>query len=175
MLRDIDKELIERESHRFDTKNEKHWLKPLIDCDIVKSLEDLLENYNIHEFTTHWYDSSPKFDNISCDLCKRDISCSKCKIWKEWNFSKEQLSFNNWIDVEGPGIWDDTQETANKRIEEIFNEILYDKEFKIRAYYYQPPEDKYFHIFYYNRDREHFDYWFVFKRKAGAGPSSKKN
>lgn len=175
MLRDIDKELIEQESHRFDTKTIKRWLKPLIDCDIVKSLEDLLKDYNLHEFTIHWYDSSPKFDNISCDLCEKDISCSECKIWKEWNFSKEQLSFNNWIDVEGPGIWGMTQEECNNRAKEDLEKICEDEDFPIRTFYYQPSDKDYFHIFYYNRDREHCDYWFVFKKKAGAGSSSKRN
>lgn len=169
MLTELDKKLIEQESHRFDTKNEKHWLKPLIDCDIVKSLEDLLENYNLYEFTMHWYDSSPRFDKISCDFCEDIRACDECQIWEDWNGSEEQLTFNSWIDVEGPGIWGVTQEEVNKRVIKIFeNEILPDNDFKIRTFYYQPSDNKYFYIFWYNRDRERFDYWFVFEKKAGA-------
>lgn len=173
MLTELDKELIERESHRFDTKTVKHWLKPLINCDIIKSLEDLLENYNLHEFTIHWYDSSPRFDKISCDLCESDTPCSKCEIWKEWSFSKEQLSFNNWTDVESPGTEMMSQEECNKRAKDRLEIIHKDKDFSIRTFYYC--YKNYFNIFYYNRDREQFDYWFVFEKKAGAGSSSKKN
>ena len=91
------------------------------------------------------------------------------KSGKNGTFSKEQLSFNNWIDVEGPGIWNMTQEEVNKRgIKTFKNEILQDNDFEIRTFYYQPPDDKYFNIFWYNRDRQRFDYWFVFKKKAGA-------
>ena len=164
MLIDLDKKLIERESHRFDTKERKTWLKPILESPI-KEFDDLFKIYNLYEFTMHWYDSSPRFKKISCDLCENKI-CNKCQIWKKWDGSEEQLTFNNWIDVEGPGIWGMDQKEVNERgIKTFKNEIIPDEDFKIRTFYYQPPDDKYFNIFWYNRDRQRFDYWFVFKRK----------
>lgn len=164
MLTDLDKKLIEQESHRFDTEEEKKWLKPILEGPI-KTFDDLFKMYNLHEFTMHWYDGSPRFVKISCDLCE-DKNCNKCQIWKDWDGSEEQLTFNNWIDVEGPGIWGMSQKEVNKRgIETFENEILQDIDFEIRTFYYQPPDDKYFHIFWYNRDRQRFDYWFIFERK----------
>ena len=56
MLRELDYELIERESHRFDTKEIKTWLKPILESPI-KEFDDLFKIYNLHEFTMHWYDS----------------------------------------------------------------------------------------------------------------------
>ena len=164
MLTDLDKKLIERESHRFDTKEVKTWLKHLKECPIT--YEQLFKNYNLHEFTIHWYDSMPRFDNISCDLCDRN--CDKCSIWKEWNGSEKQLTYNNWIDVEGPGIWGISQKECNNLAKRRIDRILEDRDFDLRFYYYQPPDENYIHFFWYNRDRERFDYWFVFKKKADA-------
>jgi len=168
MLRELDKKLIEQESHRFDTEEVKTWLKPILESPI-KKFDDLFKMYNLHEFTIHWYDGSPSFVKISCDLCEDRGKCNKCQVWKDWDGSEEQLTFNNWIDVEGPGIWGMNQKEVNKRgIETFKNEILQDEDFEIRTFYYQPPDDKYFNIFWYNRDRNRFDYWFVFEKKAGA-------
>lgn len=167
MLTDLDRKLIEQESHRFDTEKVKTWLKPILDSPI-KGFEDLFKMYNLHEFTTHWYDSGPRLSNVSCDLCD-DKNCNKCFIGKEWNGSEEQLTFNNWIDVEGPDIWGMSQKEVNKRgIKTFKNVIIPDKDFEIRTFYYQPPDDKYFNVFWYNRDRERFDYWFVFEKKVDA-------
>lgn len=174
MLRELDLKLIERESHRFDTKKVKTWLLPLDTCSYVRGLKELFDKYNLHEFTIHFYDSSPRFDNISCDLCKRSRSCDECPDWKEWQGSEKQLSFNNWIDVEGPGIWGMTQEECNEAAKERFKQnILQDKEFYQRAYFYQPPDKNYLNIFWYNRDRKNFDYWFVFEKKADADSRTK--
>ena len=66
------------------------------------------------------------------------------------------------------------QKEVNERgIKTFENEIIPDKDFEIRTFYYQPPDDKYFNIFWYNRDRQRFDYWFVFEKKAGAGTRTK--
>ena len=173
MLRELDLKLIKKESHRFDTKEVKAWLLPLDMCPYVRGLKELFDKYNLHEFTIHWYDSSPKFNNISCDLCEKYIPCPRCEIWKKWNFSKEQLSFNSWTDVEGPGIWDMSQEQCNKRAKERLEIICGEKDSSIRTFYYQTPDKNYFYIFYYNRDKEHFDYWFVFEKKAGADSRAK--
>ena len=159
MLTDLDKKLIEREAHRFDTKNAKRWLKPITECPI--DYDDVINNYNLHEFTMHWYDAGPRHEK--CHHCKK--SCDDCKIWLEWKGSEAQLSFNNWIDVEGPGIWDMTQEECNERTILTFEEMFNNGGFNERTFYYQPPIKKLFDIFYYNRDRNGCDYWFIFEKK----------
>ena len=162
MLTNLDKKLIEQESHRFDTKKVKRWLKCLEECPIT--YDELFEKYNLHEFTIHWYDSGPRFSNISCDLCD-DKNCNKCSIWKEWDGSKKQLTYNTWIDVEGPGIWGMSQKECNNLVKKRIDRILKDEDFDLRFYYYQPPDENYINFFWYNRDRERFDYWFIFERK----------
>lgn len=162
MLTDLDRKLIEQESHRFDTKEIKRWLRCLEECPIT--YDELFEKYNLHEFTIHWYDSSPRFDNILCDLCD-DKNCDKCPIWNEWNGSENQLTYNTWIDVEGPGIWGMSQKECNNLAKRRINRILEDRDFDLRFYYYQPSDENYIHFFWYNRDRERFDYWFIFEKR----------
>lgn len=162
MLRDLDKKLIEKEKHRFDTKEFKRDLFPLESCPIA--YEALFTKYDLHEFTEHWYDGDPP----QCRLCNNYI-CEDCNARKQWMGSEEQLSFNNWIDVWGPGIWDMNQSECNRMVKDIFrNEIYKDTEMKDRLFWYQPPTQEYFHMFYYNRDRKNKDYYFIFKMREGT-------
>ena len=86
MLRELDKKLIERESHRFDTEEVKTWLKSISECPI--DYDDVIQNYNLHELTIHWYDAGPGYSNET-DECKKCKSkkCSGCPIWDEWDNS----------------------------------------------------------------------------------------
>ena len=163
MLTEMDKRLIAKEEKRF-SHIEK--LVPLFDSsNPIKSIEELFKNYNVQETTQHWYDSSPRFDDISCDLCE-DKKCNDCEAWEKWNGSEKQLSFNNWIDVYGPGIWDMSQEECDEQAKEILTKTLSKGENIERLFFVKSTkESEYYNIFYYNRDRKYFDWWFVFKRK----------
>jgi len=158
MLTELDYKLIKKEEKRVKTK-----LIPISKCSI-NGMDDLFFKYKLLEFTIHFYDSSPR--DKKCDTCK-DGFCDKCSIWTKYYNSEEQLSFNNWIDVFGPGIWGMNQKQSNEMAKEYFKEITSDNEFLTRTFYYYPKENE-LHIFYYNRDRGSIgkcDYWFVFKRK----------
>ena len=150
MLTEMDKKLIAKEEKRFDHIEK---LVPLLDSsNPIKSIEDLFEQYEIQETTQHWYDSEPKDEtgHSICEKCEMSSNpkCYKdCNTWNKWEKSEQQLSFNNWIDVWGLGMWDATQDNANQMVKEIFEtEILKDKEFEKRLFWYQPPADR--NIFY---------------------------
>ena len=59
------------------------------------------DNFDVHEWTTHFYDSETKFDK------EKNI-----EIPRSW---EDKMSFNNYIDVEGEGIDNISQEEVNKR------------------------------------------------------------
>lgn len=59
------------------------------------------DNFNIHEWTTHFYDSETTFDTENYT-----------EVPRSW---KDKMSFNNWIDVEGEGINNVSQDEVNKR------------------------------------------------------------
>ena len=173
MLTELDQKLIQKEIDKFSKWDKDFYFIFLMDCQEVYCYTVLLNNYDIFEFTEHWYDSGPRFSEtagIRCELC--DKKCSKCEIYQKWDKSEEQLSFESWIDVWGPGIWGDDQEKANLRVKNIFEEELFkDDDFPFRSFYYL--KDDVFEIFYYNRDRVYEDYWFVFKKKAATQSKEK--
>jgi len=165
MLSEMNQRLIAKEETRF---NHIDKLIPLLDPSCpVKNIEELFENYHIQETTQHWYDSSPN----ECDTCNKHYSkCNKCQLWKEWEGSEKQLSLNNWIDVYGPGIWGMSQEESDEQARDILNKAISKEENMERLFFCVPQiinKKEYFDIFYYNRDREHSDWWFVFRRAPG--------
>lgn len=157
MLRDIDKQLILEEMDKAGRHIE---LKP-IDFSPFK----ILNHYNIFECTMHWYDSDAK-ECDQCEMCAPPNYCDNCEIWEQWRNSDERLKFNTWIDVYGAGIWGMTQKQCDKFVRRIFEGCIYkDGMWRERLFYYKPEHDPNFiYLFYYNRDRDHYDYWFIFKK-----------
>ena len=150
------KKLLKKEEEKYG-----HILYPFKTIPI-KSFEELMQNYNVYEATVHWYDSSPN----ECHDCKKS-SCKNCNAYNKWNGSYEQLIFNNWVDLNGPGIWNESQEEVNNWVKILFTqEILKYNGFKDRLFWYQPADKNYFYLFYLYRDIERFDYWFIFERKV---------
>ena len=151
---------------KFLLNEERRYNHPLYSFNIIpiESFDKLMKDYDVYEFTEHWYDGPPR----ECYECNHNEDCDKCIHMKEWEDSYEQLTFNNWIDVWGPNTWGATQEDANRMVKEIFEKvILKDKEFKERLFWYQPPANRsYFYLFYLDRDRTKEDFWFVFKRRT---------
>ena len=165
MLKELDKKLIQKEMERFGRKEK---LKLIIDTSCpVSSIEELFNKYESFEITEHWYDSEPNECNF-CNINKPNCNCAECSIWKKWDKSEKQLSFNNWIDVAGPGIWGIDQKKSDKYTKDILEEILKDKEYTERLFFYIPKSNQakdYFNLFYYNRDRDNRDIWIVMKKK----------
>lgn len=157
MLREIDKQLIKEEASQFGFGQE---LTP-----INFSPFQILNHYDVHEFTEHWYDSQDKECN-TCEKCVYPDYCKGCKKWEEWDHSINQLRFNNWVDVWAAGIWNWTQKQVNVLVRNIFEGKIYkDGAWRERLFYYRPNDSDYIYLFYYNRDREYSDYWFIFKRR----------
>jgi hypothetical protein len=152
----LDNELIEKEKDRFGYHME---LKP-----ISFSPFKILNHYHIFEFTTQWYDS----DAPECRTCNRECLISEyCEAWENWRSSEKRLSFNNWVDVIGQGVWGMSQKECDEKVREIFEREIYkDGSWRERLFYWQPEDPDQINLFYYNRDRGHYDYWFIFVKEA---------
>lgn len=155
VLTDLDKELIEGEMRRFNMK----YMEGLeLTSDFI---DRLFASYDLFEWTVCWYDSPPK----ECDNCSYDISCLECEPLKKWSGSREQLSYNNWIDVYGPGYWGWNQSKSNLTAKEFFNTILEsDTENKL----WIGEKRGYLNIYFYDRPEFASDQWFVFKRATNT-------
>ena len=138
MLTNLDKKLIEKE---FSTRGIENYqtiiLKP-------NDIDDLFDRYNCIEWLECFYDSSPH----ECDICEKEF-CKDCEIYKNWwvNDNEQRLSFNNWVDAQGPGLWGRTQEEVNQYTKEFLKDYVINKEDKL----FLIESDKYIIFFFYNR------------------------
>lgn len=123
------------------------------------SIEHILREYHAYQVTCHWYDSMAP----ECDGCNND-DCGACDTWLAWDGSEEQLTHETWVDIWGVGIWGMTQKDMDKFALSLFREIFRARGHKERLYYVAP-ENGDICIFYYNRDQERYDYWFIFKKE----------
>lgn len=109
------------------------------------AINKIFKEYNIVEFTEHWYDSEDE----------------------DFLQGRDPLEFNNWIDPFGPGLWGMDQKKANK----VAKNMMF--EFRKRCYRNTVPKrfwigkkDNELLIYCYTRDIIAEDgYWF-FKRKG---------
>lgn len=72
------------------------------------------DNFDVHEWTTHFYDAETKFD------AEKNI-----KIPRSW---EDKMSFNNYIDVECEGIDNISQDIVNKRAFECMLDVIRKKD-----------------------------------------------
>lgn len=72
------------------------------------------DNFDVHEWTTHYYDDETKFD------IEKNI-----EILRSW---EDKMSFNNYTDVEGEGIGNTSQEEVNERAFECILDVIKKKD-----------------------------------------------
>lgn len=79
-------------------------------------------------------------------------------------YDEENLTFNNWVDPYGEGIWGMSQ----RKVDQISRDTLYEvrsKPVKKDERLYIAYEDDYIFIYWYGRDFMDEDYWWVMKRR----------
>ena len=122
-----------------------------------KFISWLFRHYSVHEFTIHFYDDEPEYG-----YDEENNPMERYKIWRD--HEERRMTFNNWIDVFGPGIWDCT----DKENEEIARNALVSVRnwpVKKKDRIYWAKNDDYIRIYCYGRDFCGADYWFIMKRK----------
>ena len=147
----VRKDLIEKELSRTPELNLKQ-LKLT-----KKFISWLFRHYSVHEFTIHFYDDEPEYG-----YDEENNPMERYKIWRD--HEERRMTFNNWIDVFGPGIWDCT----DKENEEIARNALVSVRnwpVKKKDRIYWAKNDDYIRIYCYGRDFCGADYWFIMKRK----------
>ena len=147
-----------------------------------REINKLLNHYYCHEFTEHFYDSEPEVDNelnkkdykyefLDCSDCtKEELEDLKnahkevCKIYDEYYHSERRISFCNWIEVWGYGIWGMSQRQVDQVVHERLRDIL-KLNFSKKDRLYYAKNDEYFMIYFYGRDLIEEDYWFIMKKR----------
>ena len=79
-------------------------------------LDKLFNQYFVQEYTIHFYDSEPEYPkNHPYDdpwLKTSEGRVFDRKLWRD--YEERRMTFNNWIDVFGNGIWGLAQKETDK-------------------------------------------------------------
>src|SRR5574344_336194 len=185
----IRKDLIQKELQR-DIKNGYIYHKFNLHN---KLIDKLLNHYYCHEMCENWYDSEPNIDEYISDMAymyefgtdgkiytkeynkeKYNINytieeAKKCsierdKIYKKYNNSERRLTFNNWQDPYGEGIWCMSQKQVDQMAYDTFKSIQKFNVPKKDRLYISYKNDM-IRIYFYGRDFNELDYFFIFKKR----------
>lgn len=148
----IRKDLIEKELNRGNTQaSDFNQLKLT-----KKFIGWLFRHYTVYEFTAHFYDEGPEYEE------RYYTPMEEYYLWKE--NENHRMTFNNWVDVFGPGIWylsdKENEDIAKDRLKSVRDWPVKKK----NRIYWAKNEDSIW-IYYYGRDFLGKDYWFIMKRK----------
>ena len=154
MLIKEDKELIQKQA--LELKKVFHEYTTFTN---PQELKQLFTNYNAYEISQHWYDEDPP----ECHKCT-DKECTFCTVYKSYYAAGKNKTYNNWIDVWGPGIWDYTQKEANRFARKQIQELQQEEDIMERIFFFWEKND--FCIYYYGRDKHPYcDWFFIMKPK----------
>jgi len=185
----IRKDLIEQELER-DTK--RGYIYHKFDLH-NKFIDKLLNHYYCVEMCKNWYDSEPNIDEYISDMAymykfgtngkvhTKDYikekynkeytieEAKKCniksnKIYEEYKNSERRLNFNNWQDSYGEGTWGMSQKEVDKLAYDTFKSIQRFNVSKKDRLYISYKDDE-IRIYFYGRDFDELDYWFIFKKR----------
>ena len=149
----IRKDLIEKELSHNSEFNFKQ-LKPT-----KKFISWLFRHYTVHEFTIHFYDDEPEYtEDEYCGMAPMEWF----KLWRD--HEERRMTFNNWIDVFGPGIWDFTDKENEDIVRDYLISVRNWPMKKKDRVYWAKNEDSIW-IYCYGRDFLGEDYWFIMKRR----------
>lgn len=140
-------------------------------------LDWLFRHYKTHEFTIHFYDDEPKLrDDIDYDDPWWETSEGIEYVRSKFREHEERrMTFNNWIDVFGEGIWSWTQKQVDQFAREHL-EVVKDWPVKKKDRVYCGFKEDYIYIYCYGRDFLGDDLWFIMhKGDNGWKPIREKN
>jgi hypothetical protein len=160
----IDEDLIKKE---LDTVKPYSYFIHLKFSDSI--IEWLFKNYITKEFTEHYYDSEPEIPQE----WKNDLTCFDNPVFLEtWGklvkeYEPKRIKHRNWIEAFFEGNWGLSQEEVddiakNALCKTVSDKYKHDKRLWIT--YYKRKE--YIFIYWYGRDVEKVDYWWILKRKT---------
>lgn len=146
-------------------------------------LDWLFRHYYIFEMTEWFYDSEPDIEDELLNMYLdygytshkriyseyphtheelKDAYMTVCQIYED--YEQDRLEFNNWIEVNGEGIWGWSQKDVDEYGKRILKRIKkFPTSIKDRLFVAESDDD--IRIYFYGRDLWKVDYWFIFKRK----------
>lgn len=157
-----------------------------------KFIDKLLNHYYCHEMCENWYDSEPYVDEYISDMSymykfgtdgkfhtkeyikekynvdytieeAKRCSIEHDKIYEEYKNSERRLTFSNWQDPYSEGFWEMSQKKVDKLAWVTLKSIQKFNVSKKDRLYVACKDDE-IRIYFYGRDFNELDYWFIFKK-----------
>jgi hypothetical protein len=127
----------------------------------------LFSKYSTHEFSEHFYDSEPDVPEEWESVEDRWDNSEFLKVWEKLvkEYEPRRITFNNWIDPFGDGIWGMDQGKVDEIARNALKEIMdMDVDLSERLYI-GFGKDGYAFLYFYGRDFLKKDYWWVMGRE----------
>lgn len=149
----VREDLISKELSRLEERYNQSFSKQKLSN---KFLDWLFRRYETWETTIHFYDSEPEIPD----------DATPAEIFELFLANEERrMTFNNWVDVIGDGIWGLTQRDADKDSRDLMVEFRSSQVKKRDRVYYMNTGDVAM-VYCYGRDFCGVDYWFILKKKG---------
>lgn len=129
-------------------------------------LDKLFNQYFVQEYTIHFYDSEPEYPkNHPYDdpwLKTSEGRVFDRKLWRD--YEERRMTFNNWIDVFGNGIWGLAQKETDKIAKDSLKDI---RKWPIskKGRFFLAEKGDFLYLYCYGRDFKGEDYWFVLQKR----------
>lgn len=125
----------------------------------------LFRHYKTHEFTIHFYDDEPSLrGDLEYDDPWWETSEGIAYAWQKFRENEERrMTFNNWIDVYGEGIWGLSQRQVDKYAKGVMKSVR-NWPVKKKERIYCGVDGDWLLLYCYGRDFGGIDYWWVMHR-----------
>lgn len=157
-------------NHYYCVEMCKNWYdsEPNIDkyiLDMAYMYEDRTEEEinDKDNYFTKYYIKEKYNKEYTREEAKRCYEIEK-QLYEEYKNSERKLTFNNWQDPYKEGIWGMSQKEVDKIVYDTFKFIQKFNISKKDRLYISHKDDE-IRIYFYGRDFNKLDYWFIFKKR----------
>lgn len=153
-----------------------------------KFIDKLFNHYYCHEMCEFFYDWEPDYDELEFDkymtyssilqgsyynYCddKKEYPIEELKqayfniLQQRRDFEPDRIEFNNWIEPYFKGSWGMTQERVDSIARDVLKKDIKKANVPLKDRLFYAEKDNEIRIYFYGRDIQYCDYWFIFMEK----------
>ena len=153
--RNIRKDLIAKELEKV--REPVEW--KVAKCPSNRFMDWLYRHYYVDEFAEMWYDDEP--ENITDEMSDSE----RYRVLRD--NEERRMTFNNWIDLMGEGIWVMSQHEVDKKKKRLMKSLR-GRPVKKKGRIYMGKGKNSYYIYWYGRDFEGLDMWWSMKKRGTA-------
>lgn len=146
----------------------------------------LFNHYYCHEFCEFFYDTEPDYDSLEFNqymtyssilngvphnYCDKEYPLSELKqsyaniLQQRRDYESRRIEYNNWIEPYFEGNWSYTQKYVNQIARDALKDEIKKCSLPLKDRLYWAKQNDYIRIYFYGRDFQEVDYWFIFRKR----------